>query len=162
MSPRSISRTTPRAIPRMSSSACCQVALKQGGEPVLQISARNRSRSNLQSEVIGASALGVRNILCVTGDSAKLSPSPHESMEINDLDAIQMLWILRRMRDEGKYLGGREIKASAPIFPGRGGFAVFIQSKIPGIAGTEEGQCRRAVFSDQSGVRHRWHGNLVE
>ena len=47
------------ATPRMSSSACCQVALQHGGEPVLQISARNRSRSNLQSEVIGATALGV-------------------------------------------------------------------------------------------------------
>jgi methylenetetrahydrofolate reductase (NADPH) len=68
--------------------------------------------------VIGASALGVRNILCVTGDSAKLSPFPHESMEINDLDAIQMLWILRRMRDEGKYLGGREIKHPPQFFLG--------------------------------------------
>lgn len=106
------------AIPRMSSSACCQVALQHGGEPVLQISARNRSRSNLQSEVIGAAALGVRNILCVTGDSAKLSPSPREPMEINDLDAIQMLWILRRLRDEGKYLGGREIKHSPKFFLG--------------------------------------------
>ena len=106
------------ATPRMSSSACCQVALQHGGEPVLQVSARNRSRSNLQSEAIGASALGVRNILCVTGDSAKLSPYPHESMEINDLDAIQMLWILRRMRDEGKYLGGREIKHPPQFFLG--------------------------------------------
>jgi methylenetetrahydrofolate reductase (NADPH) len=106
------------ATPRMSSSACCQVALQYGGEPVLQISARNRSRSHLQSEVIGASALGVRNILCVTGDSAKLSPSPREGMEINDLDAIQMLWILRRMRDEGKYLGGREIKYPPKYFLG--------------------------------------------
>ena len=106
------------ATPRMSSSACCQVALLHGGEPVLQISARNRSRSNLQSEVIGASALGVRNILCVTGDSARLSPSPQESMEINDLDAIQMLWILRRMRDEGKYLGGREISHPPKFFLG--------------------------------------------
>ena len=102
----------------MSSSACCQVALQQKGEPVLQISARNRSRSNLQSEVIGAAALGVRNILCVTGDSARLSPSPREAMEINDLDAIQMLWILRRMRDEGEYLGGREIKHPPMFFLG--------------------------------------------
>jgi methylenetetrahydrofolate reductase (NADPH) len=106
------------ATPRMSSSACCQVALQHGGESVLQISARNRSRSNLQSEVIGASALGVRNILCVTGDSARLSPSPQESLEINDLDAIQMLWILRRMRDEGIYLGGREIKHPPKYFLG--------------------------------------------
>jgi 5,10-methylenetetrahydrofolate reductase len=84
----------------------------------LQIAARNRSRSNVQSEVIGASALGVRNILCVTGDSAKLSPSPRETMEINDLDAIQMLWILRRLRDEGRYLDGREIKFPPKFFLG--------------------------------------------
>jgi methylenetetrahydrofolate reductase (NADPH) len=106
------------ATPRMTSWACCTVALDYEAEPVLQISARNRSRSNLQSEVIGATALGVRNILCVTGDSAKLSPSPREKMDINDLDAIQMLWILRRMRDEGKYLDGRALKHPPKFFLG--------------------------------------------
>jgi len=85
---------------------------------VLQMSARNRSRGSLQSEVIGATALGVRNILCVTGDSAKLSPSPRDKMDINDLDAIQMLWILRRMRDDRKYLDGREIKYPPKFFLG--------------------------------------------
>jgi methylenetetrahydrofolate reductase (NADPH) len=106
------------ATPRMTSWACSTVALDYEAEPVLQISARNRSRSNLQSEVIGATALGVRNILCVTGDSASLSPAPREKMDINDLDAIQMLWILRRMRDEGKYLDGREIKVPPKFFLG--------------------------------------------
>jgi methylenetetrahydrofolate reductase (NADPH) len=106
------------AMPRMTSWACSQIAMEHQAEPVLQISARNRSRGNLQSEVIGATALGVRNILCMTGDSAKLSPSPREKMEINDLDAIQMLWILRRMRDEGKYLDGREIKVPPKFFLG--------------------------------------------
>jgi methylenetetrahydrofolate reductase (NADPH) len=106
------------ATPRMTSWACSQIAVEHGAEPVLQISARNRSRGNLQSEVIGATALGVRNILCVTGDSAKLSPSPREKMDINDLDAIQMLWILRRMRDEGKYLDGRAIKHPPKFFLG--------------------------------------------
>ena len=106
------------ATPRMTSWACSQVALDHEAEPVLQISARNRSRGNLQSQVIGATALGVRNILCVTGDSAKLSPSPRETMDINDLDAIQMLWILRRMRDDGKYLDGREIEHPPKFFLG--------------------------------------------
>lgn len=106
------------ATPRMTSWACSTVALDYEAEPVLQISARNRSRSNLQSEVLGATGLGVRNILCVTGDSARLSPSPRETMEINDLDAIQMLWILRRMRDEGKFLDGREIKIPPKFFLG--------------------------------------------
>ena len=103
------------ATPRMSSWACSQVAMNQGAEPVLQMSARNRSRGSVQSEIIGATALGVRNVLCVTGDSAKMSPSPRDQMDINDLDAIQMLWVLRRMRDEGKYLDGREIK-NPPMF----------------------------------------------
>jgi methylenetetrahydrofolate reductase (NADPH) len=102
----------------MTSWACGQIAVAHGAEPVLQISARNRSRSNFQSEVIGANALGIRNILCISGDSARLSPSPREKMEINDLDAVQMLWILRRMRDEGKYLDGREIKFPPKIFLG--------------------------------------------
>jgi methylenetetrahydrofolate reductase (NADPH) len=106
------------AMPRMTSWACSQVALDHDAEPVLQISARNRSRGHLQSEVIGATALGVRDILCVTGDSARLSPSPRESMDINDLDAIQMLWILRRMRDEGIYLDGREIAHPPKFFLG--------------------------------------------
>jgi methylenetetrahydrofolate reductase (NADPH) len=103
------------AMPRMTSWACSQVAMNQGAEPVLQMSARNRSRGSVQSEIIGATALGVRNVLCVTGDSAKLSPAPRDNMQINDLDAIQMVWVLRRMRDEKKYLDGREIK-NPPMF----------------------------------------------
>ncbi|HZM24326.1 MAG TPA: methylenetetrahydrofolate reductase, partial [Anaerolineales bacterium] len=106
------------AMPRMTSWACSQVAMNQDAEPVLQMSARNRSRGSLQSEIIGATALGVRNVLCVTGDSAKLSPSPRDQMDINDLDSIQMLWVLRRMRDEGKYLDGREIKYPPVFFLG--------------------------------------------
>jgi methylenetetrahydrofolate reductase (NADPH) len=106
------------ATPRMTSWACSSVAIQNGAEPVLQMSARNRSRGSLQSETIGASALGVHNVLCVTGDSAKLSPSPRDKMEINDLDAIQMVWVLRRMRDEGTYLDGREIKNPPKLFIG--------------------------------------------
>jgi methylenetetrahydrofolate reductase (NADPH) len=106
------------AMPRMTSWACSQVAMSRDAEPVLQMSARNRSRGSLQSEIIGATALGVRNVLCVTGDSAKLSPSPRDQMDINDLDSIQMLWVLRRMRDEGKYLDGREIKQPPMFFLG--------------------------------------------
>jgi len=106
------------ATPRMSSWACSTVAIQHGAEPVLQMSARNRSRGSLQSEIVGATALGVRNVLCVTGDSAKMSPSPRDQMDINDLDSIQMLWVLRRMRDEGKYLDGREIKHPPMFFLG--------------------------------------------
>ena len=106
------------AIPRMTPLACSTFALQHGAQVVMQLAARERTRANLQSEVIGASALGVRNLLCVTGDSSALSPGPRGPMDGNDLDAIQMLWILRRMRDEGRYLDGRELKFRPQYFLG--------------------------------------------
>jgi len=109
---------SPSATPRMSSWACSKLAIEQGVEPVMQIAARDRTRVGLQSEVIGASALGIRNILCISGDSMKMSPSPRGRMDIIDVDSVQMLWILRRMRDEGKYLDGREIKTPPQYFLG--------------------------------------------
>ena len=84
----------------------------------MQIAARDRTRASLQSEILGASALGVRNVLCVTGDSPILAPCPRGRMDINDLDAIQMIWILRRMRDDGRYLDGREVKFPPKFFLG--------------------------------------------
>ena len=109
---------SPSAIPRMSSWACSKFALDLGADPVMQIAARDRTRVGLQSEVMGAAALGVRNMLCLTGDSMVLGPAPRGRMDIVDLDGIQMLWILRRMRDEGKYLDGREIKTPPQYFLG--------------------------------------------
>ncbi|MBI5944403.1 MAG: methylenetetrahydrofolate reductase C-terminal domain-containing protein [Chloroflexi bacterium] len=109
---------SPSAIPGMSSLACSKFALELGAEPVMQITARDRTRVGLQSEVIGASALGVQNLLCLTGDSMVLGPGPRGRMDIVDIDAIQMLWILRRMRDEGKYLDGREINTPPKYFLG--------------------------------------------
>ncbi|OJX47407.1 MAG: hypothetical protein BGO78_15525 [Chloroflexi bacterium 44-23] len=106
------------ATPRMSSWACSSLALKSGMEPVLQIAARDTTRVALQSEALGASALGIRNMLCLTGDSNQLALRPRGRMDIYDLDSIQMLWILRRMRDEGKYLDGREIKFPPKFFLG--------------------------------------------
>lgn len=108
----------PSATPRMSSVACSTIAVQQGAEPVMQIAARDRTRMGLQSEVIGASALGVRNILCLSGDHARMGPPPLGRSDVLDIDSIQMLWILRRMRDEGKYLDGRTIKETPKYFLG--------------------------------------------
>lgn len=109
---------SPSATPRMSSWACSSFAIQEGAEPVMQIAARDRTRTGLQAEVIGASALGVRNILCLSGDSMAMAPSPRGRMDIIDLDSVQMLWLLRRMRDEGKYLDGRNIKFPPQYFLG--------------------------------------------
>ena len=108
----------PSATPRMSSWACSTIAIQNGAEPVMQIAARDRTRIGLQAEVIGANALGVRNLLCLSGDSMKLAPGPRGRMDVVDLDSVQMLWILRRMRDEGKYLDGREMKFPPKYFLG--------------------------------------------
>ena len=109
---------SPSATPRMSSWACSTLAVQNGAEPVMQIAARDRTRIGLQGEVLGANALGVRNILCLSGDSMKMAPQPRGRMDVIDFDSIQMLWILRRMRDEGKYLDGRSMKFPPKYFLG--------------------------------------------
>ncbi|MCB9135912.1 MAG: methylenetetrahydrofolate reductase C-terminal domain-containing protein [Anaerolineales bacterium] len=108
----------PSATPRMSSIACSKIALEVGAEPVMQIAARDRTRTGLQGEVIGASAMGIRNILCLSGDSARMGATPMARNDILDIDSIQMLWILRKMRDEGKYLDQRSMKFPPQFFLG--------------------------------------------
>jgi methylenetetrahydrofolate reductase (NADPH) len=108
----------PSATPRMSSLACSSFAIQAGAEPVMQIAARDRTRTGLQAEVVGAAALGVRNILCLSGDSMSMAPDPRGRMDVVDVDSVQMLWLLRRMRDEGKYLDGRTMKFPPKYFLG--------------------------------------------
>jgi methylenetetrahydrofolate reductase (NADPH) len=84
----------------------------------MQIAARDRTRVGLQSEVLGANAMGIKNILCLSGDNMKMAPGPRGRMDILDIDSIQMLWILRRMRDEGHYMDGREMKFPPKFFLG--------------------------------------------
>jgi len=106
------------ARPRMSSIACSKIAIELGAEPVLQITSRDTTRSGLQGDVIGLNGLGIYNVLCISGDSPKVGPSPAGSMNFIDVDSVQMLWILRRMRDEGIYLDGRKMKESPKLFLG--------------------------------------------
>jgi methylenetetrahydrofolate reductase (NADPH) len=106
------------AKPYMSSAACCSVAAGLGADPVLQIAARDKTRTGLQSDIIGANMLGINNVLCITGDNARIGPSPTSNTNILDMDAVQMLWIVRKMRDEKKYLDGRNIKTPPRIFLG--------------------------------------------
>ena len=109
---------SPSATPRMSSWACSTLAIQHDAEPVMQIAARDRTRTGLQAEVLGATALGVRNILCLSGDSMRMAPEPRGRMDVVDFDSVQMLWVLRRMRDEGKYLDGRSMRYPPKYFLG--------------------------------------------
>jgi len=85
---------------------------------VLQIAARDITRTGLQSAVAGVNELGIYNVLCITGDNASTGFQPFGNMNILDVDSIQMLWILRRMRDEGIYLDGRKMKHPPKLFLG--------------------------------------------
>lgn len=106
------------ASPRMSSMAASKICLDMGLEPVMQMQARDRSRVVVESEALGAAGLGIRNILCLSGDHHRFGPGPQPKPDQFDLDAVQMLWVLRRMRDEGIYLDGRSIKKPPQFFLG--------------------------------------------
>lgn len=103
---------------KMSSIACCTVALGLKAEPILQIAARDTTRCGMQADVIGLNEMGIKNVLCISGDNPRIGPTPTSSMNFIDIDSVQMLWILRRMRDEGIYLDGRTMKERPKLFLG--------------------------------------------
>lgn len=106
------------ASPRVSSLVSSKMCLDTGLEPVMQLQGRDRDRYAIEADVMGAASLGIRNILCLTGDHLRLGPVPNPHPVQNDMDAIHILWMLRRMRDEGIYLDGREIKSPPQFFLG--------------------------------------------
>ena len=104
------------AIVRISSIAVSKMLLDRGLEPVVQITCRDRNRIAIQSDVLGAYALGLRNILCLTGDHQTFGDHP-TAKHVYDLDSIQLLKILKDMRDEKRFAGGEEIRngKNAPL-----------------------------------------------
>jgi 5,10-methylenetetrahydrofolate reductase len=104
------------AIVRMSSIAAGLLALKEGIEPIIQITCRDRNRIAIQSDVLGAYALGIRNILCLTGDHQKFGNHP-TSKNVFDMDSIQLIGMLAQMRDQKRFACGEEIRNSkkAPV-----------------------------------------------
>jgi methylenetetrahydrofolate reductase (NADPH) len=102
---------------RLASWAGSLAALAAGLEPVMQLTCRDRNRIALQSDVLGACALGVRNILVMTGDHPKSGDHP-EARAVFDLDSGQLLTALRAMRDEGTLLSGRTLDPPPECFLG--------------------------------------------
>ncbi len=103
---------------RMSSMASSKVCLDAGLEPVMQLQARDRSRVVLESDAMGAAGLGIRNILVLSGDHHIFGPGPMTKPDQFDMDAVQVLWMMRRMRDEQIYLDGRHIKNPPQFYLG--------------------------------------------
>ena len=104
------------AIARMSSIAAAILAMREGLEPVMQITCRDRNRLAIQADVLGAYALGLRNILCLTGDHQCFGNHPG-AKNVFDMDSIQLIHMLKTMRDDKKFASGEEIRngKKAPI-----------------------------------------------
>jgi len=105
------------AVVRMSSLAGCLLLLQEGLEPNLQMVVRDRNRIALQSDILGAYALGIRNMLCLSGDHQKFGDHP-SAKNVFDLDSMQFIQTVRRMRDEGKFLNGQDIDSPPKMFIG--------------------------------------------
>ena len=101
------------AIVRMSSIGAGLIAQSEGVEPVIQMTCRDRNRIGMQSDLLAASAMGLKNLLCLTGDHQKFGNHPG-SKGVFDMDSIQMLGMVRDMRDGKKFQCGEEIKGAAP------------------------------------------------
>jgi methylenetetrahydrofolate reductase (NADPH) len=105
------------AIVRMSSVAGCLILKQQGIEPVMQMVVRDRNRLALQGDVLGAVALGIGNILCLSGDHQKFGNHPG-AKGVFDIDSIQLLQALKMMRDEKKFISGEDVSGEVPVFIG--------------------------------------------
>ncbi len=102
------------AVVRMSSFAGSVILLQMNMEPIMQMTCRDRNRIGLQSDVLGAAALGVRNILCLTGDHQSFGNHP-AAKGVFDVDSIQLLQIIKNMRDAGVFQSGDPLLAERPI-----------------------------------------------
>ena len=101
----------------MSSVACCALMARAGYEPVLQMGCRDRNRIAIQGDLLGAAALGVRNVLCLTGDDVSAGDQP-EARRVFDFDALHLLRTARIMRDQGVLLSGRKLTTPPGFFLG--------------------------------------------
>ena len=102
---------------RMCSLAACIRLKLMGLEPVLQMVTRDRNRIALQSDILGAASFDINNILCLSGDHQSFGDCA-KGQNVHDIDSMQLLQTVRCMRDDGKFLGGDEIKRPPAMFVG--------------------------------------------
>ena len=105
------------AVVRFCSMAASKILLEMGVEPVMQMVTRDMNRIGLQSNILGAAALGIKNLLCLTGDHQSFGDHP-QAKNVHDLDSIMLLHTVKTMRDEGKMVSGTEVQGRPQMFIG--------------------------------------------
>ncbi|SPD73480.1 Methylenetetrahydrofolate reductase [uncultured Desulfobacterium sp.] len=102
---------------RLSSMAAGVLIRQAGLDPVLQMVVRDRNRIALQSDILGASAIGIRNVLCLSGDHQSFGNQP-DAVGVFDLDSIQFVQVVKNMRDERVVIGGDTLGQPPDMFIG--------------------------------------------
>jgi methylenetetrahydrofolate reductase (NADPH) len=105
------------SVARMSSLAGSLILKGMGFDPVMQMVCRDRNRIAIQSDILGAASLGVNNLLCLSGDHQSFGDHPG-AKNVFDIDSMQLIQTVKRMRDEGKFISGDEVKGRPNIFIG--------------------------------------------
>ncbi|MGB8993493.1 MAG: methylenetetrahydrofolate reductase [Desulfobaccales bacterium] len=105
------------AMVRMSSLAACIILKQMGLNPILQMVSRDRNRLAMQSDILGAYAHGIDTMLCLSGDHPHFGDHPMAAA-VHDIDSVQMLDMVKTMRDEGKFQGGEQIDGPPRMFIG--------------------------------------------
>jgi methylenetetrahydrofolate reductase (NADPH) len=111
------------AVVRISSIAAAFIAQREGLEPVMQMTCRDRNRIAMQADLLGAAALGLKNCLCIAGDHQKFSAAGRlkghpGAKNVYDVDTCQLVGILKKMRDEGLQEGGDKLEVAPKFFVG--------------------------------------------
>jgi len=101
----------------MSSVSVCALLTRAGYEPVMQVSCRDKNRIAIQGDLLGAAAMGVRNVLCLTGDGVQAGDQP-EAKPVFDLDSMTLLRTACTLRDNGMFLSGRKLDVPPKLFLG--------------------------------------------
>lgn len=105
------------SVVRMSSFSACILLKEMGFDPILQMVCRDRNRIAMQSDILGAGALGINNILCLSGDHQKFGDHSR-AKNVFDMDSIQLIQTVKGLRDDGRFLGGEEVKGKPVLFIG--------------------------------------------
>ncbi len=123
------------SVTRMCSLAACIRLKLLGLDPVLQMVTRDRNRIAIQSDILGAASYDISNILCLSGDHQSFGDCA-QGQNVHDLDSMQLIQTVRHMRDDGKFLGGDEIKRPPQMFVGAAAnpFADPFEIRVPRLA----------------------------